>query len=34
MLFNYMVDLNELRYGLNMSRVNFLMWILSYMEFC
>ena len=33
MLFDYMTDLNELRYGVNLSCVIFLMWMLSYVEF-
>ena len=34
MLSDYMVDLNELRYDFNYSCVNFLVWMLSYVEFC
>ena len=33
MIFDYMIDLNELRYGVNYSCVICLMWMLSYVEF-
>jgi len=34
LLFEYMFELNDLKYDLNYSCLNFLMWMLSYVEFC
>jgi len=33
-LFDYMIDLNELKYALKYSCVNFLIWMLNYVDFC